>query len=123
MENESKNFLDRIEEKMDKELGYKNPRKTKETTTTEKQEVVKVDNSAEKMLNAIAIVILIAGLIGTVMCFFNLAIIEYSGGSIFNPSGFAITVGTLLSTLICWGAMNVLTNISTSLKEINSKIK
>lgn len=42
---------------------------------------------------------------------------------IFNLAGFATTIMVLLSSLISWGFLKVLANISLTLKEINHKTK
>ena len=101
--------------------------KTPETKEAEKQ---KVDNSAENTLINIAKIVLTCGIIANIICLFTLAFIEdpkagysYRTETVFNPSGFATTIMVLLSSLVSWGILKVLANISLTLKEINSKIR
>ena len=90
------------------------------------------NNAAENTLNVIAGIVLWVGIIGTIFCLFTLTTtkvvdptyhysIHYD--TIFNPSGLAVSIGVLLSTLTTWAVLKVIANISISLKEINSKIK
>ncbi|MBO4906560.1 MAG: hypothetical protein J5486_05945 [Bacteroidaceae bacterium] len=95
---------------------------------TNPNEVKTADNSAENTLATIAIIVLILGIIATFICLFTLCFVEvpksmYSTKTEFSPSGFATTVMVLLSSLISWSVMTVLSNISLTLKDINSKIK
>ena len=92
--------------------------------TTEKKD----ENSAEKTLATIADIILVVGIIVTVVCLFTLCFVEvpksmYRTEKEFSPSGFATTIMVLFSSLISWSVMKVLSNISLTLKAINSKIK
>ena len=91
-------------------------------------EVKTTDNSAENTLATIANIVLILGIIATFICLFTLCFVEvpksmYSTKTEFSPSGFATTVMVLFSSLISWSVMKVLSNISLTLKDINSKIK
>ena len=88
----------------------------------------KNENSAETTLATIADIILVVGIIVTVICLFTLCFVEvpksmYSTKTEFSPSGFATTVMVLFSSLISWSVMKVLSNISLTLKNLNSKIK
>ena len=92
------------------------------------EKVKNVDYSAEDTLTGVATFVLIAGIIATLVCACTIVVIRdpsytYIDEYIFNPEGFAITLGVLLSTLISWASMKVLANISCTLKKINSKIK
>ena len=89
-------------------------------------------NAAENALNITATIVLWAGIIGTIFCLFTLTTskvvdptyhysIHYD--TIFNPAGLAISIGVFVSTLTMWAMLKVIANISTTLKEINSKIK
>ncbi len=89
-------------------------------------------NAAESTLNVIAIIVLWAGIIGTVFCLFTLTTtkvvdptyhysIHYD--TVFNPAGLAISIGVLVSTLTTWALLRVVANISKTLKEINAKMK
>lgn len=85
------------------------------------------ENSAEKTLQGVATFIMICGIISTIICLFSMTFIDVDTGyhkeTVFNPSGFAVTVGVLLSTLISWSTMMVLANISLTLKDIKKKMK
>ena len=91
-------------------------------------EVKTTDNSAENTLATIANIVLILGIIATFICLFTLCFVEvpksmYSTKTEFSPSGFATTVMVLFSSLISWSVMKVLSNISLTLKDLNSKIR
>lgn len=99
---------------------------------TSANEVAGSNNSAENTLNVIAGITLWVGIIGTIFCLLTLTTtkvvdptykysIHYD--TIFNPAGLAISIGVLFSTIVTWALLRVIANISTSLKEINSKIK
>lgn len=83
----------------------------------------KDDNSAENTLSTIATIVLIFGLIATLVCLFTLTSIEVGYHKEFNPIGLGYTVMVLMSTLISWSVMKVLSNISLTLKDLNGKIK
>lgn len=98
------------------------------TPGTKGTEAQKVDNSAENTLLTIATIVLICGIIASVVCFCSMVIIEdpsyhYSKHYMFNPAGFATTIMVLLSSLISWGLLKVLANISLTLKDIRGRIK
>ena len=95
-------------------------------------EVVESNNSAENTLNVIAGITLWVGIIGTIFCLNTLTTtkvvdptykcsIHYD--TIFNSAGLAVSIGVLFSAIVTWALLRVIANISTSLKEINSKIK
>lgn len=116
------------EENLNEVLGIEETPEHLETSENE----VNSNNAAENTLNVIAGIVLWVGIIGTVFCLFTLTTtkvvdpnytysVHYK--SIFNPSGLAVSVGVLLSSLTTWAVLKVIANISISLKEINSKIK
>lgn len=78
-----------------------------------------IDNSAENTLLSIAQIVLFCGIFVTLICFLVLSIPNNN----FDPVGFGITIGVLLSTFMSWAALKVFANISMTLKEINSKMK
>lgn len=77
------------------------------------------NNSAENTLKTIAIITLVLGVFMTLVLFVTIC---WSDDK-FNPSGFGVTCGVLISTLISWAVMNVFANISLTLKKINSKLE
>lgn len=98
------------------------------TQETKKSEAQKVDNSAENTLITIANIVLVCGIIATIICVFTMVVIEdpsyhYRTKYMFNPAGFATTIMVLLSSLISWGFLKVLANISLTLKDIKGKMK
>ena len=100
------------------------------TPETKEEKEQTIDNSAEVTLNTLAVIILVCGIFASVICFFTLCFMDvpkpgyhYITEKAFNPGGFATTVTVLFSTLISWGVLKVLANISITLKSINSKIK
>ena len=101
--------------------------KAEENPQTEAEEL---DLSAEKTLNGIGVFTLIAGIIATLVCLFTICWVEvpksgytYLTEKVFSGTGFATTVGVFIGSLLSWAVLRVLANISTSLKEINKKIK
>jgi len=90
------------------------------------QDVKKLNLSAENTLKVIAIIVLIGGIISTIICLFTIVVVDsgkyhYIDDKVFNPAGLATTIGVLLISLTIWASLIVLSNISVSLKEINSK--
>lgn len=89
-------------------------------------------NSAENTLKGISTFVLWAGIIGTLVCLFTLTTTkvvdptyQYSihYDTVFNPEGLVISFGVLISSITTWSLLRVIANISTSLKEINAKMK
>lgn len=113
-------------------LGIEETPKENVPTSQEMEYESTTNNAAENTLNVIAGIVLWVGIIGTVFCLFTLTTtkvvdpnytysVHYK--SIFNPAGLAVSIGVLLSSLATWAVLKVISNISISLKEINSKIK
>lgn len=102
-----------------------------ETTKEVAEKPVKseeINNSAENTLVVIGNIVLAAGILVGVICLFTICWVDsgkyhYSTDIVFNPTGFAMTVGIILSSLLTWAVLKVVANISKTLKEINSKIK
>lgn len=91
-----------------------------------KNEVKELELSAENTLKSIADIVLIGGIISTIICLFTIVVVDsgkyqYIEDKVFNPAGFATTLGILLISLTIWASLKVLSNISVSLKEINNK--
>lgn len=93
------------------------------TSAANTYETKTADNSAENTLATIATIVLIFGIIASLVCLFTLTSIEVGYHKEFNPAGLGYTVMVLMSTLISWSVMKVLSNISLTLKDINGKIK
>ncbi len=94
--------------------------------STEKKKVVNLNFSDENTLYVIANIILVIGIIGAFICSLTIVVVDsgeyhFIEDKVFNPTGFAITIGILLLSIILWASLRVLSNISVSLKEINSK--
>lgn len=85
-------------------------------------EIPKISSSAESTLTTIGSFILAIGIIATViLAFTTLQIKVYNGYRYeeqFNPLGLALTLGTLLSTIVTWAVLRVIANISLRLKAI-----
>ena len=113
-----------MEENLNEVLGVEG----KSTSEVSPKAASQDDNSAENTLKAIATIVLVCGIIAAIICLFTVAFIQdpeyhYTSKKIFNPAGFATTIMVLLSSLISWGFLKVLANISLTLKEINNKTK
>ncbi len=107
------------------ELGIETVKEQK-AQTDERMET-NTNNSAENTLVSISYLILIGGIIVTVILLFSICFIKnpayhYHEEYMFNPTGFGITCGTLLSTLASWAALKVFANISKTLKEIKNRM-
>ncbi len=89
--------------------------------STETSEVKELNLFAEKTLKVIANIVLILGIISTLVCLFSIVVVDNEYTYEFNPLGFATTIGILLGALIIWASLRVFSDISISLKEINSK--
>lgn len=85
-------------------------------------EIPEISTSAENLLTIVAGFILALGIIATVILACTTLQTEVYNGyyneDVFNPMGFAITLGTLLSTLATWAVLRVIANISLRLKAI-----
>ena len=97
-----------------------------ENKMTGLKETPKENNSAENTLTVIANLVLGIGIIASVImlcsiCFIQNPEYHYHKEYIFNPTGFAMTCGTLLTSLTAWASMKVLANISLTLKAIKNK--
>ena len=96
------------------------------TETNKTDDAPKEDNSAETTLETIANITLGIGVLASVIMLFSICFIQtpeyhYHKELMFNPTGFAMTCGTLLSSLAAWASMRVLANISLTLKAIKNK--
>lgn len=92
----------------------------------------------EKILKMLALIVLIIGIIATIILIFTVVFVDTqqayydSQGYIiensmyiekrFNLGGLAVALGTLFTSAVIWAFLNVISNISTSLKELR-KIK
>lgn len=85
-------------------------------------EIPEISTSAENTLTTVGGIILALGIIATVILACTTLQIEvyndYHCEEKFNPMGFAITLGTLLSSLATWAVLRVIANISLRLKAI-----
>ena len=120
------------EENINEVLGIENSTPKNDINSDNTEAAIPTNNSAEKALNVIAYIVLWGGIIATVFCLFALTTtkvvdptytysIHYD--TIFNPGGLVISIGVFLSTLTTWALLRVIANISTTLKDINSKMK
>lgn len=107
-------------------LGFKGL--NKEIYYTEKNiDKPKSKNEYEDRLRLVANIILIVGVISAVILFFSTALVTIKGGAsgadkiIFNWVGFVTVLTTLLYSFGVWAFLNVISNISISLKEIKEK--
>jgi hypothetical protein len=91
-------------------------------SSTSAQEENEEEDSAEKTLKTLATIVLAGGVFMSCIMMFTITVIEIEGPYHkeyeFSYTGFALTIGTLLSTLIAWSVMKVLANISLTLKDI-----
>jgi len=78
-----------------------------------KSSEVDIKSAAETILRVIATIVLVFGILGAIICL--IMIID------FGPVFLLGALGFLLFTLPVWAVLSVLSNISISLKEINSK--
>lgn len=93
------------------------------------REMVELESlSDENSLKSISTFVLIGGIVSSIVLFFSLAIITvprdiYSGQpeTTFSGSGFAISLGVLISAIASFYFLNVIANISISLKRLISK--
>lgn len=97
-----------------------------EMNSVNENDTPKDNNSAETTLETVANITLGIGIIASVVMLFTICFIQnpeyhYHKELMFNPTGFATTCGTLLSTLAAWASMKVLANISYTLKAIKNK--
>lgn len=81
-----------------------------------------ISTGAEETLSVIASLVLALGILLTLVLLFTVVFIKdpisYRGDFIFNANGFALCIGTLLSTLVTGAVLRVFVNISLRLKAI-----
>ncbi|UKK49981.1 hypothetical protein L6472_07975 [Prevotella sp. E13-17] len=98
----------------------------KEESKSQEQTAQEIDNnSAENTLITIATITLVIGIIAAVVMLFTVCFVpKYGdhGRTVFNPTGFGMTCGVVISTLISWAALKVFANISITLKQIKAKL-
>jgi hypothetical protein len=86
-----------------------------------------IDVSQEDNLSSIATIILMLGIVSSVILFFSLGLetepSPYGTGSQtgFNGVGIALTIGSLLSSIVMYYVLQVLGSISKSLKRLVAK--
>ena len=80
-----------------------------------------IKSGAETTLSVIATIVLIGGIIGALICLFTITWVKVGWDTVFNPMGLITAISMLLVSLTIWASLSVLSNISISLKEINSK--
>lgn len=81
----------------------------------------------EKTLRTIANLILAVGIISSLILLFTISFVKIQGENSWeskmalSASGLVTTIGTLVSSIGLWALLRVISNISTSLKELNNK--
>ena len=111
-------------DEMKKEAQEETTQKEASMDTT--QQTNKDDSNAENALRAIAGIILALGIIATIICAFT---ITYTNEGVYfvekkaNIDGIITTITILFTSVVSWALMRVIADISTTLKEINKKIK
>lgn len=86
-----------------------------------------IDFTQEDNLANIASIILILGLVSSVIVFFSIGLVSspslYGTGAQteFNGAGIALTIGTLLSSIVTYYVLQVLGSISKNLKRLVAK--
>jgi len=75
---------------------------------------------AETTLNIIAIIVLVCGIIGTLICLFMFTTSDYGD---FNVIGFISSIGILLTSLTIWAVLRIFCEIAINVRQINNKTK
>lgn len=89
----------------------------------ESEEVVDL-NTYENTLNTFGNITLIVGLICTLYLFFSIALIDVPFGETeFDLAGFAITLSVLLTSILTWALLRVISSISINVRQLNNKTK
>ena len=81
-------------------------------------ETLKTTTAAENTLNIVAVIVLICGIIGSLICFYVFAV-ELGEGWL----GFIMSIGILLISLITWAILKIVCEIAMNLRQINNKTK
>ena len=91
------------------------------TLTQTQKEILKTATAAENTLNVIAIIVLVCGIIGALICLSTIAFVgRYND---FEPIGFVVSIGVLLTSLITWAILRIICEIAINLRQINNKAK
>lgn len=86
-----------------------------ENKNSKNVEVPYISTTAEDVTKGIANLLLVVGVIGAFVLFVTMGM--ESGD--FNPYGFALAIGVAISSLLWWGLLRVICNISLRLKIMN----
>jgi hypothetical protein len=81
-------------------------------------------NSHENTLNVVANITLGVGILCTIILSFSIVYTDVPyRESEFDLTGFAITLSVLLTTILTWALLRVISSISTNVRELNNKTK
>lgn len=81
-------------------------------------------NSHENTLNIMANITLGVGILCTIILSFSIMYTDVPyGKSELDLTGFAVTISVLLTTIISWALLRVISSISTNVRELNHKTK
>lgn len=116
------------DENINELLGVENSSISNKPTEKVEGVIEEPSYAAETTLTVIANIVLVVGIIVGLICLFTICWVDsgkysYSEDIVFNPSGFAGTIGVFVSSIVTWAVLKVFANISTSLKQINAKMK
>jgi len=89
-------------------------------TTPTKKEILKTATFAETTLNIIAIIVLVCGIIGTLICLFTITTNSYGD---FNVIGFITSIGILLTSLTTWAVLRIFCEVAVNVRQINNRNK
>lgn len=87
----------------------------------------KINESAESTLNTISWIVLFLGIIGGIIILATMSEVEVPGAyyshTVTNPTGIALGIATIISSVMWWALFQVFINISNSLKNIYYEVK
>ncbi|MDY6113319.1 MAG: hypothetical protein SPI56_02000 [Alloprevotella sp.] len=86
-----------------------------ENKNSKSVEVPNISTTAEEVTQGIAVLLLVIGLIGAVVIFSTMG----ADSSGLNPYGCTLAIGVGISSILWWGLLRVICNISLRLEQLN----
>jgi len=86
--------------------------------TLTQKEIFKTATTAENILNIIAVIVLVCGIIGALVCLFTIT--DYGDITLI---GILTSIGVLLTSLTTWSVLRVFCEIAINVRQINNKTK
>lgn len=114
-----------MEESLNDVFGLRQGANSQKEMPPQLPQHARTDRSVEKTLSVLATVVLVIGIIAAVVCLFiaSFCIFGDSYSRTIAYTLFSSAVGAIFVSLLWWGILRVLANISNTLKDIKEKMQ